>query len=105
MKLPRIRFTIQRVLIAVALLAVVLSLVIKPILDRRYWMNRGSYHMNQSMKFMVRAERVEGQDNEAYERLWQRYLWHRLLAAKYIRSANYGGSPPSTEGQPPPVPE
>jgi hypothetical protein len=103
MRLLRFQFALRRLLVAVALVAVALSLLVKPYLDHRRWSRRGSYHLAQANAYLTRAEAIQAQDPDAHVNLLRRGKWHQSLAAKYLRAAAYGFSPPN-EGLPPPAP-
>jgi hypothetical protein len=92
---------VRRLLLAVALVAAAMSVLVKPYVDQRRWSRRGQYHVRQANDYLTRAEAVETQDPDAYDKLLQRGKWHQSLAARYLRAATYG-LPPPTEGAPPP---
>ena len=101
MRLPRVQFTVRRLLVALAIVAVAMSMLVKPYLDQRRWSRRGGYHLRRATAYLTRAEAVETQDPDAYDKLLRRGKWHQSLAAKYWLAAAYG-FPPPTEELPPP---
>jgi hypothetical protein len=100
MRLPRVQFTVRRLLVALAIVAAAMSMLVKPYLDQRRWSRRGSDHLRQATAYLRRAEAVETQNPDAYDKLLRRGKWHQSLAAKYLRAAAYGFPPPTEESPP-----
>jgi Tfp pilus assembly protein FimT len=97
----RVQFTMRKLLVGVAIVAAVMSMLVKPYLDRRHWSRRGAYHFRQSMEYLARAEAVETENPDLYHKLLQGYKWNQSRAEKFLRASNYGSQPPTEETPPP----
>jgi hypothetical protein len=100
MKFPRVRFTVRRMMAAVAVVAVAVLTLVKPHWDRARWGHISEGHLRQANFIMSRASSVGESDPDAAERLLTRFKWHQSMAARYARAAAYPGMPPPTDTPP-----
>jgi hypothetical protein len=102
MRLPHLRFTVRRLMIAVAIVAVVSAILVKPLFDRKRWWRIGDYHLEQSKLFRARWESVSDIDHAKADKLLAWYSWHQSMAGRYFRAATYPYTFSEPHGSPPP---
>lgn len=100
MRPPRVRFTVRRLMVAVAVAAVAM-LVVKPCWDRVRLGRIAKYHSRQADICFRRLESVSPDDRNSYKKLFARFKWHQSMAASYARSAAYPGMPQPQDSPPP----
>ena len=104
MRVPRVRFTVRRLMVAVALLSLLLGLVAQ----RERLLRLSSYHAEQSHLTMIvqqsnlpaAADAVGAQQPGAYLSPTPRSQWHTRMFMKYQASASRPWLP--VEPDPPP---
>jgi hypothetical protein len=102
MRLFRVRFTLRRMMVAVAIAAVAIVIVVKPFLDSARRNRTRVYHIRQATNDLNRAMSVSNNDQGAYEKLIARSRWHQHMAERYARSA---ANPQMPEPKEPPPPD
>jgi hypothetical protein len=103
MQLPPVRFTVRRLMVAVAVVTVAMLVLVKPFWDRAHWSRIAAYHARQAEIYLSRATSASQNDRGSYEKLFARFMWHQSMQARYARSAAYPGMP-EPRGSPPPDP-
>jgi hypothetical protein len=90
MKLPRVRFTVRRLMVAVAILALVLATIIKPLWDGVRTARLVRYHRKQADHYLKRLLATGLQDLDTADdvqwNLQKQYLFHSTRAAILSRS-------------------
>jgi hypothetical protein len=101
MRLTHMRFPVRRMMVVVAVAALAMFGIVKPLWDRARWSRIAHYHWRQANIDLSRAKSVSESDPDASEKLLVRSKWHESMAARYARSAAYPGMPEPKESAPP----
>jgi hypothetical protein len=105
MRVPRLRFTMRRLMVAVALLSLLLGLVAR----RQRLLRLSTYHAEQSYRTMIvqqsnlpaAVDSFGGQEPGAYLFPTPRSEWHTRMSMKYEVAASHPWLPVDPDSPPP----